>query len=423
MGSGDAALPAIVLGRGPTGLGMLRSLVIAGIPTYIACPEDDLATRSRWYRPVPTRLDRAGATRIASSSISSTWNGDIGPGSLEALRGTPFQQAVVIPGADDAALWLADLPATDLAQRFRVSSSSRQTLQILQDKTRFAAHLAQVGIPHPRTFEVATGDDIAKIPFAELDRVFIKPADSQRFSAATDRKGIWADGRDAFEAAWTRLDAQGFKLIAQEYVPGGSSDHYFIDGFRDRNGNLTGLFARRRLRIHPPDFGNSSYCESIALSDVGSAADDLGRLLAGLDYRGIFSAEFKRDARDGVFRILEVNTRAWWYVEFAAHCGINVCAMAYDDALERPVAMATDSYPVGAGCVNLAGDMKSALSRANSSRPPLMQVLRQWRRAHFHLFRRDDPRPGLWIASGLLRHQLRKLTTFLRLRRNNHDAR
>jgi len=47
----------------------------------------------------------------------------------------------------------------------------------------------------------------------------------------------------------------------------------------------------------------------------------------------VFSAEFKFDERDGLFKILEVNARPWWYVDFAARCGVDVCRMAYRDAL------------------------------------------------------------------------------------------
>ena len=52
-----------------------------------------------------------------------------------------------------------------------------------------------------------------------------------------------------------------------------------------------------------------------------------------VSYRGIFSAEFKCDDRDGFFKILEVNARPWWYVEAAACAGMDVCSMAYHDAL------------------------------------------------------------------------------------------
>lgn len=387
----ERCVPAIVLGRGHTGLGMLRALALAGIPTYLACPAGDLATRSRWYRPPPGAMP---------------WDGSVGPQAVDILRAMPLEHAVLIPGADDAALWLADLAQSDLSARFPVSSSSRQTLEILQDKARFGTFLAQAGLPHPRTFTISSSADIAAIPFDALDRVFLKPADSQRFSQRTGCKAVWAHGRGEFQETWARLEAQGFKVVAQEYIPGSAADHYFIDGFRDRNGVFAGLFARRRLRIFPPDFGNSSYCRSIPLADVRDAAASLIELLTKLDYRGMFSAEFKRDARDGQFRILEVNTRAWWYVEFAARCGVNVCRMGFQDALGLPVAPARKDYAAGSGCANLSADIRSVWSQCRAPRSAVLRTLGQWLRAHYHVFRWDDPGPCLSLGWQRLRRLL-----------------
>lgn len=389
----EHGLPAIVLGCDKTGLGTLRSLRLAGIPTYVACPSDDLLTHSRWFMPTPG---------------PAPWDGKIGPDALGILRGIPLERAVLIPGADDAALWLADIPGTDLAGRFPVSSSSRETLEILQDKSRFKEFLAREHIPHPRTYSIASAADIDAIPFAELDRVFIKPTNSQKFSQVVGTKGIWVKTRDDFLKTWRKLDAKGFKVMAQEYVPGTSADHYFVDGFRDRTGQLAGLFARRRLRIYPPDFGNSSYCESIPLAQVKGAVASITAILSKLAYRGIFSAEFKRDARNGEFKILEVNTRAWWYVEFAARCGVNVCRMAYEDALGLPVTPSTRDYPVGAGCVNMVGDIKTALSPEMGGIKALPKALAQWARAYWHVFRLDDPAPGFAVFWPMLKHAVSK---------------
>lgn len=396
----DAGIvPAIVVGRGPTGLGTLRSLVLAGIPAYVACPADDLVTHSRWYRPVPGDVP---------------WDGSVGPGTLDILRAMPLARAVLIPGRDDAALWLADLRDTDLAGRFRVSSSPRTSLDILQDKSRFGAFLGTTTMPYPRTFTVDSATDIEAIPFEELDRVFIKPADSQQFSQATGTKGIWATSRDEFAAIWRTLDQQGFKVIAQEYVPGTSADHFFLDGFRDGSGALSGLFARRRKRIYPADFGNSSYCESIPLSHVGATVNELAALLAHLDYRGIFSAEFKRDARTGELRILEINTRAWWYVEFAARCGVNVCQMAYEDALGLPVSRSARTYPIGAGCVNLDGDIRAVFASDAYRSEWLPRTMLKWARAHCHVFRWDDPWPAWSILWARMRHRKAKSAATVR---------
>lgn len=379
-------MPVIVLGRGYTALGMLRSLALAGIPAYVASPPGDLATHSRWYRPVP----------------GAFWDGRLGDQGLALLRDCPLREAVLLPGADDAALWAAALPLLpDLAARFRVSSSSAETLSLLQDKSRLAKTLQAVGLPAPRTFQVACVADIASIPFQALDRVFVKPADSQAFNQITGGKGMWAAGRAEFEEIWRSLDARGLRVIAQEYIPGGADQHFFVDGFRDAGGTFRGLFARRRFRIDPPDFGNSSYCESIPPGEVSAGIDGLSRLFRHLGYRGMFSAEFKRDARDGQLRLLEVNTRAWWYVEFAARCGVNVCRMAYEDALGEPVASAS-GYRVGAGCVNMLGDIKSVAAQGRRRLPPA-SVLLQWLRADRHVFRADDPGPGMHVSLQLLR--------------------
>jgi len=383
----DYSVPAIVLGRGPTALGILRCLTMVGIPAYVACPASDHVTHSRWYRPTPGR---------------EAWDGSLGPHAIERLRHMPLPKAVLIAGADDAALWLTDLPGSELASRYFLSTSSRETQEILQDKSRFSAFLESVHVPHPRTFRIESDADIEAIPFDELDRVFIKPVNSQKFSDVTGVKGIWVKRKDELHAAWRRLHDQGFRLMAQEYVPGTASDHYFVDGFLDGRGEMTGLFARQRIRISPPDFGNSSYCRSIPLEQLQTPVDDVKRLLAALNYRGIFSAEFKRDKRDGVYRILEVNTRAWTYVEFAARCGVNVCEMAYQDALGLPVQRATLDYKAGAGCVDFYRDLSTVQAQSAQARGPLWNILLQWAGAYYHSFRLDDPKPGLHFATQVL---------------------
>ncbi len=89
--------------------------------------------------------------------------------------------------------------------------------------------------------------------------------------------------------------------------------------------------------MFPLDFGNSTCMVSVAADEVAPAVASVERLLAHVGYRGIFSAEFKYDERDGLFKILEVNARPWWYVEFTARCGVDVCTLAYRDALGEAV--------------------------------------------------------------------------------------
>lgn len=388
----DQRLPAIVMGRGPTALGILRSLHMAGIPAYVACPPDDLVTRSRYFRPLPGH---------------GGWDGTPGPQAIEALAACPLPRAVIIAGADDAALWLADLPHSVLGWRFLVSTAGREAQALLQDKSLFAGYLEAIRVPHPRTFVLADATDIDAIPFETLDRVFLKPVNSQKFSDLTGVKGVWVCGRDALREAWARFHAQGFRVMAQEYVPGPPSEHFFIDGFRDGQGVYDGLFARRRRRMSPPDFGNSSCSHAVPLAIVPDAVRHVCRVLDGLDYRGIFSAEFKRDPRDGAFRLIEVNSRAWTYVEYAARSGVNVCEMAWQDAQNLPVTRATRAYRDGVACIDLYHDIASIRCTPAAKHPGWIRLLWEWLNAELHVFRYDDPMPAWHFVRSLLRRRFR----------------
>ena len=69
--------------------------------------------------------------------------------------------------------------------------------------------------------------------------------------------------------------AAGMSVVLQEYIPGPCSEHHFVDGYVDRAGRVKALFARRRLRIYPPDFGNSTAMVSIPLDEVQQAVDSV----------------------------------------------------------------------------------------------------------------------------------------------------
>ena len=118
------------------------------------------------------------------------------------------------------------------------------------------------------------------------------------------------------------------------------------------------MLARRRLRMYPEKLGNSTLTASVPLEEAESAVVWLQYLLGQINYRGIFSAEFKYDRRDGSFKLIEINARRWWYVEFAYRCGVDVCAMAYQDALGGLVLPVLD-YAIGRRCFFQANDLRA----------------------------------------------------------------
>jgi D-aspartate ligase len=69
---------------------------------------------------------------------------------------------------------------------------------------------------------------------------------------------------------------------------------------------------------------------------------------------------------------------------------------------------AAKSYRIGEGCVDLHRDIGAVWNQDASARGSLWKILSQWKRAHYHSFRLDDPRPGLYAARGVLLERLRR---------------
>ena len=388
MNSTPKRTTVLALGSGITLLGVLRAL--AGTNANVmALPDADRVTRrSRWYRAAPASLAGVGPTDLAKR--------------LESLP----VPTVLIPCSDLWARTVAALP-TDVRLRYPASISPLAALDLLVDKARFAGALDRLNLPHPATRLMQSVQDLESVPDKVLESSFLKPVHSQQFFARFGVKAFRIAGRaDALARLRTCLDA-GFEMMLQEYIPGPPSNHYFIDGFIDRNGAVVAMLARQRLRMSPPDFGNSTLQVTVPINESGDASITLKTLLADIHYRGIFSAEFKRDERDGVFNLIEVNARAWWYVDFAARCGVNVCKLAIADALGEQVEPIHD-YRTKRRCVFPYYDLQAVRAERAAGRLGLFGWARSWLGPYQPVFRWSDPLPAVGEVIALATQRFRK---------------
>ena len=383
----------LALGSGITVLGVLRTLSKSHADV-VALPDVDRVTRrSRWFRAAPRALSGMKADTLGLC--------------LESL----LVPTVLMPCSD---LWVravAALPA-DVRIRYPASVAPLQVLDLLVDKARFGSTLDRLGLPHPATHLLGSVQDLGFVSDTILQSSFLKPVHSQQFFARFGVKAfLIADRSNAEERLAECIDA-GLQMMLQEYVPGPPTNHYFVDGFIDRFGVVRALFARRRLRMSPPDFGNSTLMISVPISETGNAVATLKTLFADIDYRGIFSAEFKRDPRDGVFKLIEVNARPWWYVEFAARCGVNVCELAIRDALDEPVETISE-YVVGRRCVFPYYDLPAVRAERSAGRLGFVGWARSWFGAYQPIFRWSDPLPALSEVSILIARRLSEVSILI----------
>jgi D-aspartate ligase len=384
--------PILVLGDGITVLGVVRVLARGGLRPLATQAGDRVVSRSRWFEPVPGGFGQLHAVGLS-----------------QGLRDLPLERAVLMPCSDAFARAVAEIDS-DLTARFPASVSAPDTLARFIDKGRFAETLVEHSIAHPWSEVVENAADLSRAPDRIFDHAILKPRDSQSFFRRYGVKAVHVSSRTDATEQLEAMSAEGFSFILQEYIPGGAQQHYFVDGFIDRGGSVRGLFARQRLRMYPLDFGNSTYMVSVPVEAAAPAAEAITSLLQRVGYRGVFSAEFKLDPRDRVFRLLEVNARAWWYVDFAARCGVDVCRMAYDDALGRPVTT-VERYAVGRGLVFPYMDYNACRESLRRGQLSVWEWGRSWLGAMQPVFSLSDPRPAsaefAWILAEWLGRRVR----------------
>jgi D-aspartate ligase len=377
--------PIIAIGGGVTLLAVLHLLHRAKIAAYAVCPEGDFAAHSRCYRPLPGCLHYPAPRDLP-----------------RLLTNLSFEGAVLLPCSDEWLSAVADLPE-ELSRRFPSSSASAVVLEALVNKWHFAQLLQRERLPHPETRLITSVEQMDSMPNEDFQGRLLKPLCSEHFSRKYGVKGFLVDNRADVLHSMKRLS---FPILLQEFIPGPATAHYFLDGFIDRQGRTCALFARRRLRMSPAKLGNSTFMQGVPLEEVAGAVATLQRLLKTICYRGIFSAEFKYDDRDGFFKILEINARPWWYVEAPACAGMDVCCMAYQDALGLTVQPVT-SYEAGQYFGILPVDFRAWHEERDQGGPGFWYWLRSWRRVRSIPFHWDDPLPALAFTSQQLSDYVR----------------
>src|SRR5262249_3057863 len=131
----------------------------------------------------------------------------------------------------------------------------------------------------------------------------LKPAVKERPNEFTNAKAWRVEDRAALLAGYDEACAlvPADVVMVQGLIPGGGEAQFSYAAVC-LDGAPLGSIVARRTRQYPMDFGrSSSYVETIEQPEVEQAA---GRLLAALRYTGLIEVEFKRDPRDGSYKLL-----------------------------------------------------------------------------------------------------------------------
>src|SRR6266404_224153 len=368
---------ALVIGGNLNGLSIARSLGRRGVPVWVVTPPNiKLASYSRYTRrtlPWPNGDGEGQATYL-----------------LDVAERYQLNRWVLLPTSDESAALLSKFHAL-LSRRFRVSTPVWDVLRWAYEQ-RFPYKLAaERQVDYPHTIYPASEADLAGASCA-LPGI-LKPAThatTNRFTAdkawpVDSREELFARYREARELIPPDL------ILIQELIPGGGESQFSYAALCCDGQPIASLTARR-TRQYPIDFGHSSsFVETL---DVPEIVAPSRRLLAAIRYTGLVEVEYKFDARNGRYKLLDINPRLWTWAPLGARAGIDFPYLLWQMLLGLPVQEKVGRTDVR--WVRMITDVPAAIHEMARGRLSPGAYVRSLRSPlEFSVTALDDPLPGL----------------------------
>ncbi len=368
---------ALVVGGDHPGLGIARSLGRKGIPVYILEDQQSISSFSKYA----TRVIRVKNLRDEQETVDSV---------LEVGREFGLQGWVLFPTRDETVAAISRHRAR-LADFYRVTTPDWETVKWAWDKTNTHILAKQLGIPAPETWNPRSLEELeALYPHLPLA---IKPAVKENFFYATGKKAWRADTPEELKELFFQANRQikPEEVMVQEIIPG-NGDHQFSYCAFFRDGKVHSSLVARRNRQHPYEFGRAAtYVESIELPAIEELSE---RFLKAIDYYGLVEVEFKQDPRDGKYKLLDVNARAWGFHSIGSPAGVDFPYMLYADQMGEAVEPRRGKS--GVGWLRLVTDIPTVVTSLVFGRLKLGAYLKSLQNTRVEsVFCREDPWPSV----------------------------
>jgi predicted ATP-grasp superfamily ATP-dependent carboligase len=367
---------AILLGGAHGALALARSFGRGGIPVVLVTDDHPLPKLCRY---VQRRFDWPGT----NAPESARWLVQLAE--REGLR-----DWLLIPCGDGEVRLIASNLQL-LRSNFRVESCDWEHLRRLCDKQQLAQSAQAAGIAAPRAWRVRSEADAATLDI--LFPVVLKPAIRTVRNEFTQAKAWRADTRDELVQRYRDAAALvGYEnVVVQELIPGGGEAQFSYAGLWHRGKPVAELTARR-TRQYPVDFSYTSTFVEIVTNDRVRAAATA--LLTSVAFEGLVEVEFKFDARDDQFKVLDVNPRAWSWLALCESAGCDLALMM--SCVAAGIAVTAAKVLPGHAWIHTARDIVAAahlMARGHIGFADYVHSLRQ--QLTFASFAWDDPWPGI----------------------------
>ncbi|MCI9890133.1 hypothetical protein JT358_17025 [Micrococcales bacterium 31B] len=254
---------------------------------------------------------------------------------LRVVEANPDKRVMLLANAD----WFVEV-IIDIADRLpdsvMVPFLSRETLDIVADKARFAEVCQKLGLSIPDTVVVKFGGEVpAPFPVPFEFPVVAKAASSTEYNYVDfpgKAKVHVCDTQAELDELLQTINRTGWQgeFVLQDFIPGDDTGIWSLTCYVDRNGRVTMQCSAQVLIQEqvPSALGNPAAMITEPAPDIMQQAR---AFLAETNYRGFANFDLKFDPRDNSMRFFEVNPRIGRNNYYVTANGLNPARFMVED--------------------------------------------------------------------------------------------
>lgn len=368
--------PALLFGGDQMAVSAARSIAALGAEVHAVGDDADPVQESRAcssFTPIP---------RVPG----------VGDRYLEFLERDGPRGAVILPCDDESLEVVARNRAQLEGWGYRPIEANDDVILAMLDKDRTYELSRAAGVPTPRTATLRSREDGERAA-REFDYpCALKPLQSHLFAqvAGVTAKVYVAHDADELMRWYGVAETSGIEMLVTDIIPGSDQDFTSYYTYMLPDGQPLFHYTKHKLRQYPIGFGLTCYQDSLwepGVVEVGS------RFCREIGLVGVANVEFKHDARDGTWKIIECNHRFSLANEIVRLSGIDLPKIAYSRLAGLPIEPIR-GYKLGVRMWNPVEDAKAFRQyRAAGTLTFGAWVRSLMCRWHFPMWRLSDPMP------------------------------
>jgi D-aspartate ligase len=320
----DTSLPVLVLQLQHHGaLGVMRSLGRLGVQMYGVHPTPrPPAFFSKYCRKV-FALDLDGTPPEQSVDC------------LRDIAGSIGVRPLLLPTNDESALFVAR-NASELQDHFLFPANPVQVVWSLYNKKAMYLLARRLSIPTPDTIFPESPNEVLEFCERAQFPVMLKASDNIQTSRHAGKKMVIARSKDELIGQYRAMeDGSHPSLMIQEYIPGRDDSVWMLNGYFDEHSECLFSITAKKIHQTPVYTGMTALGVCLPNPAIESATKTLVRAVG---YTGILDIGYRYDARDGLYKLLDVNPRLGaTFRLFVGHDGMDVTRAEYLHFTGQPV--------------------------------------------------------------------------------------